>query len=50
MKQFWKDYEYDWDLDWEFNHWNKDWYYSQCYYHDYTIYNSDGKIVEVGFD
>lgn len=50
MKQFWKDYEYDIDLEWSANHPNTDFSYTQCYYHDYTIYDNNGMVVEEGFD
>lgn len=50
MKQFWIDYEYDWDLDWEFYHWDKTFSYSHCYHRDYIIYNANGEIVDTDFD
>lgn len=48
MKQFWQDYEYDIDLDDSFYHSNTDFSYTQCYHHDYTLYNNNGKVVDTG--
>ena len=48
MKQFWKDYEYDINLEDSFYHSNTDYSYTQCYHHDYTMYNSEGVIVDTG--
>ena len=50
MKQFWIDYEYDIDLDDSFYHSNTDFSYTQCYHHDYTIYNSDGIVIDEGLN